>query len=148
MEWWNQLVEVFQSLWTFVVTLLRFIAEVLPHVLGLGLWCVWWLAAVNWKKLWPALAQGAWAPAVLLLVMATLVWSRLVPGELGWQLTVVGSLACLALFCGWLQGSFGWTPPEIVLEPAAETGHDHFHAHEHGDAHEAHDEPHSDHGHH
>jgi hypothetical protein len=38
-------------------------------------------------------------------------------------------VALLTLFCGWLQGVLGWTPPEIELEPpAAPVGH-HDHGH-------------------
>jgi hypothetical protein len=129
-EWSERLVEVFQSLWAFVVALGRLLADVLPHVLGLLLWIIFWLWAVNWKKVWPVLAQGAWAPAVLLLVMAALAWSRMVPGAFAWQLAEVGAAACVALFCGWLQGHFGWTPPEIALEPPPEA--DHSHGHDHG----------------
>ena len=33
-----------------------------------------------------------------------------------------------ALFCGWLQGYFGWSPQEISLEPPAPE-HGHAHAH-------------------
>ena len=82
-------------------------------------------------------AGGAWAPAVLLLVVAALIWSRLAPGPcncLGfvtvpnfwWQLGEVGLIAALTLFCGWLQGVLGWTPREISLEPPA-----HAAVHEH-----------------
>jgi hypothetical protein len=45
-----------------------------------------------------------------------------------WQLGAVGLIAGSALFCGWLQGYFGWTPAEMELEPAvhaAEAGHGH-----------------------
>jgi hypothetical protein len=149
-EWQNQLGEVFQSLWAFLVALWRLLAELLPHVLGVLLWVVVWLWAVNWKRLWPVLAEGAWAPAVLLLAMATLVWSRLESGALGWQLAWVGSLAGVALFCGYLQGRFGWAPPEIVLEPAPEGEHDPLHAHIHGHNHadDTHAESYDSHGHH
>src|SRR5262245_36577162 len=40
-------------------------------------WVAWWLFAVNWKKAWPVLAEGAWAPLVLLILVGALVWSRL-----------------------------------------------------------------------
>lgn len=97
-------------------------------VLPLLLWVVWWLCAVNWKRMWPVLGQGGWAPAVLLLMMVAVVWSRLQPYPAGWfpgvavpnflwQLLAVGGLALLALFCGWLQGRLHWGPHEISLEP-------------------------------
>ncbi len=91
------------------------VSEVLLRLLPGGLWCAWWLWAVNWQRAWPVLARGGWAPALLLMALATLVWSRLAPGScacLGfvtvpnvwWQLGGVCTLAALALFCGWLQG--------------------------------------------
>jgi hypothetical protein len=113
-------------------------------ILPLGLWCLFWLLAVNWRVMWPVLAQGAWAPVVLLAVMAALVWSRLqaepcnclgfvsVPNF--WcQLGDVALLIGVALFCGWLQGLLHWSPPEISLEPPPEPAHGLEHAH--GDAH-------------
>jgi hypothetical protein len=104
------------------------VGGVLLHLLPGGVWCAWWLWAVNWKKAWPVLAQGAWAPVVLLMLMATLAWSRISPGEwqcLGlltlpngwWQLGGVIILTATALFCGWVQGQFNWTPEEVAVEP-------------------------------
>ena len=112
-----------------------FLALLLP-----GLWCAWWLWGVNWIKLWPTLAKGAWLPVVLLAVMAAVVWAQVQPSQcdcLGfvtlpngwWQVGTVALLLALALFCGWLQGYFGWMPEEISVEPPLE--HDHGHAHAH-----------------
>jgi hypothetical protein len=109
-------------------------------LLPLGLWCVWWLWAVNWTKTWPVLARGAWAPVLLLMLTAAGVWSRLAPGDctcLGfvtipnfyWQLGGVSTLVTTALFCGWLQGRLGWAPAEIDLEPPPADGHGHEHHH-------------------
>lgn len=99
-------------------------------LLLLTAWCVWWLWGVNWHKLWPVLGAGAWAPLVLLMLMATLAWSRLDPSPSAWwQLGIVCGLVALALFCGWLQGHFGWTPPEYSVEPPPPTEHDHGHGH-------------------
>ena len=97
--------------------------------LPIGLWIVWWLWAVNWQKLWPVLAGGAWAPAVLLFLMGAVVWSRIAPGRFGWQLGAVAVLAILALFCGWLQGQLHWTPKEISIEPPAGADEGHGHSH-------------------
>jgi hypothetical protein len=97
-------------------------------------WVTWRLWAVNWKKTWPVLAEGGWVPLLLLMVMATLAWSRLQPQELWWQMSMVGGLVGLALFCGWLQGFFGWTPPEVSVGPPVHAGHDHGHEHD-GHAH-------------
>jgi len=98
-------------------------------LLSVGLWVVWWLWAVNWQSLWPVLARGAWAPAVLLFLMGAVVWSRLAPGHFAWQLGIVAALACLALFCGWLQGRLHWTPREVSVEPpvVSDDGHGHSH---------------------
>jgi hypothetical protein len=113
----------------------------LTTVLPGAIWVAWWLWAVNWKRLWPVLAQGAWAPVLLLVLIVAVVWSRLAPGDcacLGfavvpnfwWQLGSVSTLVALALFSGWLQGLMGWAPPEVDLEPpahAADNGHLHHH---------------------
>ena len=123
------------------------LAARLVELLRLGLvwslllaWVAWWTFAVDWKKTWKVLAQGAWVPLVLLAVTGAFVWSRIEPGKWNllnvvavpnfwWQLLAVGLLVGLTLFCGWLQGVFGWTPAEVSLEPPATAGHDPHHAH-------------------
>jgi hypothetical protein len=135
-EPWQTIVQIIIDLGRLLLALVQF----LGHWLLLIAWVAWWLGGAKWKKLWPTLAQGAWAPVVLLCVLAALVWSQIAPSSynlLGvtvipnfwWQLGAVGLIAGLALFCGWLQGVFGWTPPEISVEPAAHGGHDHGHGH-------------------
>jgi hypothetical protein len=114
--------------------------SVLRTLLPWALWCVWWLCGVNWRKAWPMLAEGGWAPAVLLVVMASLAWASIDarPYDVGfatipngwWQLGAVCILAALALFCGWLQGTFGWTPQEVSVEPPPVT-HEFHDAHAH-----------------
>src|SRR5262245_37608167 len=100
----------------------------LAVALPLAAWCAWWLWGVNWRKCWPALARGAWAPAALLAVVATMVWMRVQAMDYSlmgwatipngwWQAGAVAGLVAVALFCGWLQGHYGWTPPEIPVEP-------------------------------
>jgi hypothetical protein len=125
-------------------------------------WIVWWLFGVNWKRAWHVLAIGGWAPVVFLSLIAALVWSRIAPGACAscglpnfWnQLAYVGLLVGIALFCGWLQGVFHWTPPEISFDPpvhAHGNGHDHVHGHEHGQDHgheHGHDHGHGHHHHH
>lgn len=115
-----------------------------PFLLALllpGVWCVWWLWGVNWIKLWPALAKGAWLPVLLLALIAAVVWAELQPSQcncLGfitlpngwWQTGTIAMFVALALFCGWVQGYFGWMPAEISLEPPP-PAHDHGHAHAH-----------------
>lgn len=101
------------------------------------IWIAWWLFAVNWRKCWAVLASGAWAPAVLLIVVTALVWSKIAPsdyailGNFWWQLLATSLLAGIALICGWLQVTFHWTPLEISLEPPAvhDAGHGHGHGH-------------------
>src|SRR5262249_28466635 len=110
--------------------------------LGILLWIVWWLWAVNWTKAWAALAQGAWVGVVLLVLLAAMAWSHI--DQSPWAVAGIGSvpsswasLACvsaftaLALFCGWLQGVMGWTPAELDLEPAEDHGHAAEHNHGH-----------------
>jgi hypothetical protein len=110
------------------------------ELVGVLLWCAFWLWAVNWKKVWPVLSQGGWAPVVLLVIVSALVWSQIAPGIYDvfglftlsnfWAHLVAGAvLAALALFFGWLQGVLGYTPAEINLEPPV--AH-HHHGHHHG----------------
>lgn len=119
----------------FANNLLSVLLALLPWVL----WCVVWLFAVNWRKAWPLLVAGGWAPAVLLLVMSSMAWAMIdarpcnclgfmtVPNG-WWQLGYVGTLAALALVCGWVQGYFAWTPLEISTEPPLEAhGHEEHH---------------------
>jgi hypothetical protein len=104
-------------------------------------WLAWWVWGVNWQRAWAFLAQGAWIPLVLLVIISALAWSQIAPSDctcLGfttvrnfwWQLGAVGLLTCTALFCGWLQGALHWQPAEVELEPAEEAhGHEHGHGH-------------------
>ncbi|HEY7329123.1 MAG TPA: hypothetical protein VH592_15885 [Gemmataceae bacterium] len=124
-----------------IVEYVNYLLSLLLALLPWALWCVFWLFAVNWRKAWPMLAAGGWAPALLLLVMASMAWamidarpcnwlgSLVVPNG-WWQLGFLSTLAALAFVCGWLQGYFAWTPPEISTEPPLET-HDHHDAHAH-----------------
>lgn len=135
-ELWDSFVQV-------GVDLNRLLGSVLQLALRWSLliaWVAWWLFGVDWKKTWKVLAMGAWLPLVLLLVISALVWSQIAPAPcscLGfttvanfwWQLGAVGLLAALTLFCGWLQGVFGWGPAEISLEPLPEAHHDAGHGH-------------------
>jgi magnesium-transporting ATPase (P-type) len=132
--------DLLQSFLQIVYDLGKFSGILLQLILNSALliaWVAWWLWAVNWKNTWPVLRQGAWVPLVLLVVAGALAWSQISPSDLGlpgalivpnfwWQLGAVSLLTLLTLFCGWLQGVFGWTPPEINLEPAAPAG-DHGH---------------------
>ncbi|MFO0807074.1 MAG: hypothetical protein U0746_00460 [Gemmataceae bacterium] len=107
-----------------------------------GAFTIWCLFGINWRKTWPILSAGGWAVVVLVGVFAAGVWSLVWPstavvfGTLRvanghWQLGSVGVLMGVALFCGWLQGRYGWTPAEIELEPPAHSHDDHHHSHDH-----------------
>lgn len=150
------------SFWVNVENLLDALANLAGHlflfILSWSLllvWTAWWLAGVNWPRMWDALRRGAWAPFVLLLLLAALVWSRIesVPGHfLGlplanfwWQLGCVTLLAAYTLFLGWLQEVLHWTPREISLEPPAHA-HDAHHGHDahgHGTDHSSHEHQHA-----
>jgi hypothetical protein len=125
-------VEIGETLWRLVIDLGTLAVELLALALRLGLilaWLAWWLWGVNWKKVWPALAQGAWAPVVLLTIFAAITWASLDPvawSFLGitlpnfwWQLLAISLLLGLTLLCGWLQGVCGWEPAEVNVEPPA-----------------------------
>ncbi len=129
-----------QTLWQLVVVLVTLLKELILLGLQWSLllaWIAWWLLGVNWSKAWPVLAKGAWAPVVLLMLIAALVWSSIAPGALSlsgallpnfwWQLGAITLLVAVTLFCGWLQGVFGWQPAEISLEPPVTTVHTHGH---------------------
>jgi hypothetical protein len=117
----------------------------LLQLLPVVLWLAFWLWAVDWRKVWPVLAEGAWAPCVLLILVTAFVWSRIAPGtwdglrlvsiaNFWWQLLAVSGLAALALFAGWLQGQFDCRPLEVRVEPlppAAAHGHGQDHGHGH-----------------
>ena len=120
--------------------LLRLLWSVVLPILPVGLWMAYWLWAVNWKKTWPILRVGAWAPVVLLILVSAGVWSRIAPSpctclkvvtipNFWWQLGSVSTLAALALFCGWLQGTLHWTPAEHPIDPPETEGHGHAQAH-------------------
>ncbi len=141
-------------------TLFPFLLAILPG----GLWMAFWLWAVDWRKVWPVLAAGAWAPCVLLILLISLVWSRVSPApcdcigvrlpNFWWQLGSVAALAGCALFSGWLQGVIHYAPLDVPVEPPAHADHGHGHGHDHGhdqghDHPPAHDQGHGGgHGHH
>ena len=135
------------SIWQTLVLLFHTIGTLLIQLSSLGLhWLVWiiWIAwclwGVNWKKARHFLACGAWAPAILLVFLIAMVWSRIEPRAcdcLGfaklpnfwWQLGYVSMLAGVAMICGWLQSAFHWTPHDINLDPPAHGHGEHGHAH-------------------
>jgi hypothetical protein len=117
-------------------SLFPFLLAILPG----ALWLAFWLFAVDWKKVWPQLRAGAWAPVVLLGLVAAIVWSRIAPGSFTffdlvtlpnfwWQLIGVAALIGCALFAGWLQGEIGYSPVAVSIEPPAHHDHGHEHGH-------------------
>lgn len=111
------------------------------------LWIVWWLFAVDWKKACKVMSTGGWVPFILLMILSSLVWSRISPSESSsfglpnfWhQLTCVSMLVGLAFLCGYLQGLFHWEPAELNFDPPAHGhGHDDHHGHGHDHGHEQH----------
>jgi len=109
------------------------IAVLVPYALFFA-FCLW---AINWKKMWPTLREGAWAPLVLLLVLIALAWSQIRASDVvlfgtinvanfWWQLGAAALLACVGLFAGWLQERQSWTPMEVpIAPPPPEDGHGH-----------------------
>lgn len=133
-----------------LIVLAKTLGTLTMQLAGLGLhwllwilWAAWWLGGVNAKKMRYVLASGGWAPAVLLIVVVAIVWSRIDPSPcpscglptFWWQLGYVSLLAGSALFFGWLQCVFHWTPHDINLDPPT---HSHGPGHGHGHGHEQH----------
>jgi hypothetical protein len=117
-------------------------------VLPLVLFFLFFLFAVNWRRLGEVLREGGAVPLALLLVLIAFVWSQIAPseaellrglavGNFWWQLLTVGFWASVALFAGWLQDRYGWYPPEYAVEPPAVHGHGTEH-HPHGESHHPH----------
>lgn len=138
------------SIWLTLTILFKTLVLLVTQLASLGfhwllwiIWAAWWLGGVNAYKTRHVLAIGGWAPALLLIIVTAIVWSRLDvrPGDfLGlmslpnfwWQLGYVSMLAGTALICGWLQTVFHWTPGDIHFDPPAHAhGHDHAHGHAH-----------------
>jgi len=135
-------VEILQILWQLVVGIFQLVAALLAVALRWWVviaWIAWWTFGVNWQKTRAVLKQGAWAPLVLLMLVIALVWSRVAPASLTsefvnipnfwWQLGAVALLVAFTFLCGVVQDALGWTPPEINLNPPADTGADHAHGH-------------------
>jgi hypothetical protein len=108
-----------------LLVLSKILEKLIQDALGWSL-VIFWLAlcllGINWRKAWFVLAQGAWAPLVLIMVLVALAWSRMTPEapQFGWKLLQVSLVVVASLFCGWLQGYFHWEPAEITLEPPAD----------------------------
>lgn len=155
----SELSSILQQLGIDLVNLLTILARLSAPWWPALVWAALWLWAVDWRKLWPRLAEGAWAPLTLIGVMVALMWTSLAPepwaiGNVAlvsfwWHLLAVAALIGSALFLGWLQGVMQWLPPEVAIEApaAAGHGHDHGHGEAHGGHGEAHSPAHDSHGH-
>lgn len=118
--------------------------NVLSTLIPILLWIAFWFFCVNWRKAWPVLAEGGWAPLVLLMCISAEVWSRVAPSSCNclrvvtitnfwWQLGSVCTLVAIALICGWVQTLTSYAPPELALEPPpAAPGHGHGQGHHNG----------------
>ena len=63
-----------------LMVLSRMLEKLIQDALGWSLviaWLAWCLFGINWKKAWGVLAQGAWAPLVLAMVLVALAWSQM-----------------------------------------------------------------------
>lgn len=134
MTTWHALEQLGSSLLVLLTALFVF----LFHWSLVIFWLAWWLFATDWRKVWPVLARGAWVAGVLLIVVTALAWAEMRPRDLNiigefslpnfwWQLCAVAILAAITLFCGWVQGNFGWYPTEIPIDPPAPAAHAHGH---------------------
>ncbi|MCS7015236.1 MAG: hypothetical protein RMJ19_11030 [Gemmatales bacterium] len=88
-------------------------------------WLAWWLWLVDWRRLWPALRQGAWVPLLLgLALISYITWLLGVPipgdKELGRfaPIALTSALLTSVLLCGWVQTVFAWHPLAVSFEPA------------------------------
>ena len=113
-----------------LMVLSRMLEKLIQDALGWSLviaWLAWCLFGINWKKAWGVLAQGAWAPLVLAMVLIALAWSQMTPAapQFWLKLFQVCLVVAASFFCGWVQGYFHWEPAEISLEPAAHVAEGH-----------------------
>lgn len=153
--------ELFEQVWLLVTTLVRLTVLLAWTALVLSpviFWIAWWLFATDWRKFWPTLAHGGWAPVVLLALIVAMALTMVVPlpqsvlgvevGSPWWQLGAVTIAVLSMLLCGWLQGVLGWQPtepPQLAAAALAEGPGRHGHGHhEHGHSGHGHD----GHGHH
>jgi len=121
-------------------------------------WIMWATCALDWRKLWPLLREGAAVPLVMVAAAVAAVSGGVAPSDLSlfgdavrvpnfvWQIGAAGLFLGVTLFCGWLQVRCGWFPQEVPVAPLP-SDRPAIHGHAELDAH-AHEEPHADgHGH-
>lgn len=135
---------VFESLQQFFwagVDVLRAILQLFePNLglyIGLALWIIFWIGAVNWVRLRRILLSGGWIGVVLIALMAVLVWGSIAPPPDGrhymlgirpsnyfGKMIYVTVLLCIMLICGSVQLAVN---PNQEEEPAEEPIHSHGH---------------------
>lgn len=138
---------VLENLYAVIVALASLLAVLLQTLLPwtpLLLWVVFWLFAVNWKKLYPILMeQGGGIGVLLIAIMATLVWASvseppgghhsllgLHPGNIFGKAVYVFGLGLIASLCGSVQLAGGCGTLCRFEEddaPALEEAHAHDH---------------------
>jgi hypothetical protein len=138
----TELMNVLQQLGGDLMQLLTVLARLAAPWWPVLIWVAWWLWAADWRKLWPRLAEGGWAPLVLIGIMVAIMWAAIAPdsypvgstaiANFWWQLIAVTVLIGTALFCGWLQKVLQWYPVEVAIEVPSAGGHDHGHPHDEG----------------
>ena len=72
------------TIWLTLTLLFKTLATLFTQLASLGFhwllwiaWAAWCLCGINWHKARHVLAIGAWAPALLLILLTAIVWSRL-----------------------------------------------------------------------
>jgi hypothetical protein len=134
---------IWQTFLLLLQTLLRLIEQLAVLGFQYALWllfaaiCLW---AINWKKTRHVLAIGGWVPALLLILLIAIVWSRIDPRPCAvcglpnfwWQLGYTSMLAAIAMVLGWVQSVMHWTPHEFNLDPPAHAHGHGGHGHDHG----------------
>jgi hypothetical protein len=138
----EQLAAIIVALFNLLTVLLQALLPWTPLVL----WIVFWLFAVNWKKLYPVLMeQGGGIGIVLIALMATLVWAAvseppgghhsllgLHPSNVFGKAVYVFGLGLIASLCGSVQlagGCGALCRFDEEDNPAVEEAHAHSHDH-------------------
>ncbi|MER3416658.1 MAG: hypothetical protein C4297_10660 [Gemmataceae bacterium] len=131
--------ELLRAAWEVLAASSRLVVGLVVLVLQFffaAVWIGWWLLAADWRRLWPVLGKGAWAPVVLLILIIGLAWSAIVPADfvvfgvvvipVGLaQLSAVAGWVAIALFCGWLQRVWGIEPAGLDFESVEQTSPGH-----------------------
>ncbi|MCA9089150.1 MAG: hypothetical protein KDA90_11025 [Planctomycetaceae bacterium] len=136
--------ELLNAIWNLVLALVAVVVTLLQSLvpwLPLIAWVAFWLLAVNWAKLYPALMQRGGIVGVLLIgLMTILVWGVIAPPD-GGQYALFGlqvsnfvgktvfvtGLFVIGAMCGSVQLSGMVAPCCLFEEPVVEEEHGHGH---------------------